>query len=168
MPGANFQKKTDPSLPDPSRREIYPRVEAGTGETKRPERQLLELLRQRQEAIEEYIRLLGLIEDDISRRDSEKLLVHSEVERRLLGRLKALQKVIPSFQTTEAAPAVKELEGRFKELNAAAIRKLLHSRDLFKQALFHTGEELNRVRRARARTGRRYSPARSLYIDIER
>lgn len=135
---------------------------------------------------------MDLMDEDISRRDQEHLGIHSTAESELLRQLNSLQRVITAFRKDRLVsefPATAgdfatggvnagaggangsvtdELEARFTELNATAVQKILRNRSLLEHALRSTEGELSRVKRARARTGRKYTPARSLYIDIER
>lgn len=133
--------------------------------------------------MEEYIRVMDLMDEDITRRDQEHLGIHSTAESELLRQLKNLQRVITAFRKdrsvsehssftivahgTHSATVSEELEERFTELNETAVQKILRNRSRLEHALRSTEGELSRVKRARARTGRKYTPARSLYIDIE-
>ncbi len=143
-------------------------------------KQLTIFLRQRHETVLEYIRLMDLMEKDLAQGDVERLVSHSTNEREVLNRLKALQRAISSLREEHPAETQAKdarantstdntiLEKQFQQLHETAVQKIFRNRSRLDAALRTTGDEISRVRRARAKTGRTSSTAKTFYIDIER
>jgi len=143
-------------------------------------KQLTTFLNQRHETILEYNRLLDLMEKDLTQGDVERLVSHSTTEREVLNRLKALQRAISSLREDHPAETQDNdtrgnassdntiLEYQFQQLHETAVQKIFRNRSRLDAALRTTGDEISRVRRARAKTGRTSSTAKPFYVDLER
>lgn len=150
-------------------------------------RKLITYLHLRESVMDTYLKVLDLQGEDISGSDVEKLTLHAQMEKDLVERIEALQKVInglyrdTAHNTTGGGnPSAKQyrpktdeeqrLEQGFNEKCEAALEKNRWNQKHLKKELGIITQNLDNVRRFQARTGRSgrgsVSP-QSRFIDIE-
>ncbi len=131
--------------------------------------QLLTYMSEREELMQSYLQLMDLIQRDITGKDTAALEEHSRVEESLVQRIEALQKVISSIvhEFSPDDPAVLQTEEHFRLLCAQALGKNRENRQNLQREMGSVRNNLDRLRRLRARTGKTFSEPQTRYIDVE-
>ena len=129
---------------------------------------------EREELMQSYLQLMDLMQRDIAGRDTAgtdtaALEEHSRVEESLVQRIEALQKVISSIvhEFSPDDPAVRRSEEHFRLLCAQALGKNRENRQNLQREMGSVRDDLDRLRRLRARTGKTFSEPQTRYIDVE-
>lgn len=133
--------------------------------------QLLSYVREREDTIRTYIKLMGLVLEDIEKNDTAALESHSRTEEGIVGRLESLQRTILALRkgrgSLEIEGAEAEAEERFRSLCRTALQKNSGNREKMRREMGNIQDRIGRLRSLKARTGTYQPRPRSRYIDIQ-
>jgi len=122
----------------------------------------------REEVLRTYLKLMKLVDRDIREGNADDLEEHSRTEELLICQLESLQKAIRAFNTDPNNAEQKRYEETFRTLCTEALEKNRENQSRMRVKMDNVRKDLTRLKRLRARTGRRPAQPRTRYIDIER
>lgn len=133
--------------------------------------QLLSYIREREDTIRTYIRLMELVLEDIEKKDTEAVESHSRTEEGIVSRLESLQRTILALRKERKSPELEgaeaEAEERFRGLCRTALLKNSGNREKMRREMGNIQGRIDQLRRLKARTGTYQPQPRSRYVDIQ-